>query len=194
VPAHPWQPEGLRLQPSPYLSTYLWFDRPLATRRFWARTWAARDLNMDFYDLSRIRQGRGPDAPAWIAANAIHAVHAAEEDDDTLVRRTVDELAELDATVRQAQLVHARVHRIPMAVVCPHPGFEAARPPQATGRPEVWLAGDWTRTGLPSSMESAARSGALAAEGVAALLGRRVAPALPVPETVGLPGLLRARD
>lgn len=192
VSAHPWQPEGFRFAPSPYVSTLLWFDRPLSTEAFWARTWRPGDLNMDFYDLSRIRHGP-PGAPANIAANWIHAVDAEGLDDEEVVRRTCAELADFAPDARSARLLHARVHRIPMAVPCPRPGFERARPPQATSTSNLWLAGDWTRTGLPCSMESAARSGALAAEGVAARMGRELQVSMPTPETYGLPGLLRAR-
>jgi len=53
------------------------------------------------------------------------------------------------------------------------------------------LAPYWTATEVPCSMESAARSGMLAAEQVAARFGRRVPMAEPAPETVGLAGALR---
>lgn len=84
-----------------------------------------------------------------------------------------------------------------------HPGAHAAsrgadrgpwlRPGNATPVPGLWLAGDWTATAVPCSMESAARSGALAAEGVAARLGRRLRLVKPPPETMGAPALLRQR-
>jgi hypothetical protein len=52
----------------------------------------------------------------------------------------------------------------------------------------LFVAGDWTDTAVPCSMESAARSAALTAE---AILGSDHA--LPPPETYGLVGLLRSR-
>lgn len=74
----------------------------------------------------------------------------------------------------------------------------ARRPRGPTGRPSLdpgvpglWLAGDWTATSLPCSMESAARSGALAAEAVAAARGVRLRMAEPLPETQGVVALLR---
>jgi zeta-carotene desaturase len=39
--------------------------------------------------------------------------------------------------------------------------------------PNLFLCGDWTATGWPATMESAVRSGRLAAEGVLAAAGRR---------------------
>jgi hypothetical protein len=58
------------------------------------------------------------------------------------------------------------VHHVPMAIPAPVPGFERFRPDTRTSLPRVYLAGDWTRTRLPCSMESAVRSGFLAAEAV----------------------------
>jgi hypothetical protein len=71
-----------------------------------------------------------------------------------------------------------------MAVHCPHPGTEAARPP-TTGDDGLVLAGDWVDTGLPSSMESAARSGWLAAEAVLRQRGREVQLAVEHPVLAG---------
>jgi 15-cis-phytoene desaturase len=68
-------------------------------------------------------------------------------------------------------VVQRAVHRIPLAVHGPAPGTERLRPENATGHEGLVLAGDWTRTGLPSSMESASRSGWLAAERVLERVG-----------------------
>jgi len=48
------------------------------------------------------------------------------------------------------------------------PGTEAVRPVTTTKVGRVFLAGDWTRSGWPATMEGAVRSGYLAAEAVAA--------------------------
>jgi 15-cis-phytoene desaturase len=53
------------------------------------------------------------------------------------------------------------------------------------------LAGDWTRTGIPFSMESAVRSGWLAAEQVLGDVGRPRKLALKIKETEGLSGVMR---
>lgn len=180
-----------RFEPCPYVSTLLWFDRKVTGSRFWARIRAPGDLNTDFYDLSNIRGRAG--APSLIASNAIHAHDAWRWSDDRIVEQTWREIAEFAPAARQARLRHARVHRIPMAIHCPLPGTERLRPGNATAVPGLWLAGDWTATAVPCSMESAARSGALAAEAAAARLGRRLRLARPPPETVGAAALLRVR-
>lgn len=189
----PWQPPALRrFEPSPYVSTMVWFDRRVTRERFWARVIGPQDLNLDFYDLANIRPGP-EDAPSLVASNAIHAHEAWQRSDDWIVERTLQEIAEFAPLARQARVRHARVHRTPMAVPCPLPGTEVLRPANATPLEGVWLAGDWTATAVPASMESAARSGLLAAEAVAARHGVRLAFSRPAPETTGAVGLLRRR-
>jgi zeta-carotene desaturase len=53
------------------------------------------------------------------------------------------------------------------------PGIDSARPTSASPWPNCYLAGDWTATGWPSTMESAARSGHLAAEAVCDAIGEQ---------------------
>ena len=179
-------------RPSPYISTYLWFDRPVTQERFWARTWTPQGLNTDFYDLSRIRTALAGE-PSVIAANAIGPMARADWPDGRIVEHTINEVREFAPAARQAHVVHARVHRTPMAIPQPRPGTEALRPQVATPVNGLWVAGDWTDTALPCSMESAARSGALAAESVLEAAGRPQRLALPAPDTRGFVRLFRAR-
>ncbi len=51
------------------------------------------------------------------------------------------------------------------------PGIDAARPDPVSPWPQLFLAGDWINTGWPSTMESAARSGHLAAEALSSAAG-----------------------
>jgi uncharacterized protein with NAD-binding domain and iron-sulfur cluster len=51
------------------------------------------------------------------------------------------------------------------------PGLDVYRPEAETSSAGLFLAGDWTRTGWPSTMEGAVRSGKLAAEAVSAASG-----------------------
>jgi squalene-associated FAD-dependent desaturase len=67
---------------------------------------------------------------------------------------------------REAKLVKATVIKEAMAVFSPLPGIDRFRPPQQTKISGLFLAGDWTATGWPATMEGAVRSGYLAAEAV----------------------------
>ncbi|MCX6634872.1 MAG: FAD-dependent oxidoreductase [Acidobacteria bacterium] len=60
--------------------------------------------------------------------------------------------------------------RKPGSPTSARPGLDAARPEPETRFPNLFLAGDWTRTGWPATMEGAVRSGYRAAEAIA---GRR---------------------
>jgi hypothetical protein len=179
-------------EPCPYISTMLWFDRRIGPIRFWARTGSHENLNIDFYDLANIRADNCG-GTSLIASNAIHAREAWAWGDERIVARTLEELCEAVPAAAAAGLRHARVHRIPMAVVSPLPGSELNRPPVRTAVPRLWLAGDWTATGVPCSMESAARSAALASAEIAATFDRRAVGALPRQETTSLVAMLRKR-
>jgi zeta-carotene desaturase len=67
---------------------------------------------------------------------------------------------------REAQLVKATVIKEAAATFSPEPGVDQWRPAQETKTPGLFLAGDWTATGWPATMEGAVRSGYLAAEAV----------------------------
>ena len=173
-----------KFEPSRYVSTYLWFDRKLTQERFWAKVWSPRTLNYDFYDLSNIRaqwSARG----SVIASNIIHSDRAEALSDEEIIAASIGELGEYLPQVVQARLLHARVHRIAMAIPAPHPGSERLRPSAASPIDGLFLAGDWIRTGLPASMESAVRSGWIAAEQVLAAAGRPCEVALPLPRMQG---------
>ncbi|PCC68697.1 15-cis-phytoene desaturase [Nannocystis exedens] len=157
--------------PVPYISVYLWFDRRITSRQFWARAYAPDDLNCDFYDYANIYPGWAG-RPSLVGSNIIDADRVARWSDAAIVERTRRELEENLPAARAAILRHAAVHRIPLAVQAPRPGFEARRPSVRSAVAGLLLAGDWTRTGLPSSMESAAASGWRAAEAVWADEGR----------------------
>lgn len=178
-----------RLEPVPYVAVHLWLDRKVSGERFWARGVDRGGLARDFYDLSNIY--RGGLERSVIAANVIGHPEAPELSDAAIVARIFDELVEAVPAARAARVEHAHVERVPMAIHAPVPGSEAARPPNGTAVPGLFLAGDWTRTGLPASMESATRSGHLAAEAVLAESGRERSLAAPVPEARGPAGLLR---
>jgi zeta-carotene desaturase len=74
------------------------------------------------------------------------------------------ELGEFLPAVREAQLEKAHVVKEARATFVAGPGLDAARPGPKTSIDRLFLAGDWTRTGWPATMEGAVRSGYLAAE------------------------------
>ena len=95
-------------------------------------------------------------------------------------------LAELTAVwpeAARATLLHSRQVTEHRAVFSPLPGVDEHRPLQQSPIGNLQLAGDWTQTGWPATMEGAVRSGYLAAANVLARLGHAesvVQPDLPV--------------
>jgi hypothetical protein len=85
---------------------------------------------------------------------------------DETIARVVEELQQVWPAGAKARVLHARLVQEHRAVFSPMPGVEAIRPPQSTSISNLHLAGDWTQTGWPSTMEGAVRSGYLAAESV----------------------------
>jgi 15-cis-phytoene desaturase len=178
-------------EPSPYKSVYLWFDRPIAGERFWTLLWHPERLNYDFYDLSRIRESVHGGA-SLIGSNIIFSHRAANMSDDEIVAATLRELATVMPASADARLLHHDVHHVPMAIPCPFPGTEAQRPETATRVRRLFLAGDWTRTRLPCSMEGAVRSGYLAAEAcLAEVVGKPTAIAIEPRPNDGLAGAVQ---
>ena len=91
---------------------------------------------------------------------------------DEIQRRVAEELARVFPSAARATLLRAKVVTEHAATFSAVPGVDRFRPPQATPVPNLALAGDWTDTGWPATMEGAVRSGYLAAEAVLTRAGR----------------------
>ncbi len=90
---------------------------------------------------------------------------------------------------REATLLKATVIKETAATFSPQPGVDRWRPTQQTSVRGLFLAGDWTDTGWPATMEGAVRSGYLAAEAVLRVAGTPktiLRPDLPPDGLVGL--------
>jgi zeta-carotene desaturase len=81
-----------------------------------------------------------------------------------IIDLAIGELAEFFPSVRQATLTKATVVKEVHATFSPAPGSDAFRPTPLSPWPRLFLAGDWTATGWPATMEGAVRSGYAAAE------------------------------
>jgi uncharacterized protein with NAD-binding domain and iron-sulfur cluster len=86
-----------------------------------------------------------------------------QQPNEEIIATAHDELLEALPAVREARLVRAVVVREPRATFSLAPG-QPSRPPAETAIRGLLLAGDWTDTGLPATIESAVRSGHRAAQ------------------------------
>jgi squalene-associated FAD-dependent desaturase len=90
-----------------------------------------------------------------------------------IIELVLAEVREFFPAARSADLVKSTVIKEVHATYSPRPGIDAHRPTPATAWPRVFLAGDWTATGWPATMEGAVRSGYLAAESLTRAAGIR---------------------
>ena len=90
---------------------------------------------------------------------------------EDVIALALKELPEFFPRVSEAKLERAHVVKEVRATFSALPNLESKRPLQNTPIPNLFLAGDWTRSGWPATMEGAVRSGYLAAEAVTTSLG-----------------------
>jgi len=90
-----------------------------------------------------------------------------------IVDLALKEVREFFPAARAANLVKSTVIKEVRATYSPRPGIDVHRPQQTTAWPRVFLAGDWTATGWPATMEGAVRSGYLAAEALTHAAGTK---------------------
>ncbi|MGA2215195.1 MAG: FAD-dependent oxidoreductase [Bryobacteraceae bacterium] len=88
-----------------------------------------------------------------------------------VIALAVRELAEFFPRAKDASIEKAHVVKEIRATFSARAGLDQSRPASATKFRNFFLAGDWTRSGWPATMEGAARSGYLAAEAVARAAG-----------------------
>jgi zeta-carotene desaturase len=81
-----------------------------------------------------------------------------------IIDLALKELREFFPAARDANLIKSTVIKEVNATFSPVPGIDRYRPASQTAWPRIFLAGDWTATAWPATMESAVRSGCIAAE------------------------------
>ena len=150
----------------PICSVHLWFDREITELDH--AVMLDREIHW-MYNQSRLQTGRGGHyIELVVSATRAFAALPREE----AIRQALTELAEFFPQVKEAKLEKSVLVKEVRATFGVPPGIDAARPSAVSPWPNCFLAGDWTATGWPSTMESAARSGHLAAEAVCLTEGK----------------------
>lgn len=144
---------------SPITGIHLWFDRSV--------TQLAHATLLDRTVQWMFNKSGGRYLQVVISASRSLVDMSRNDVIDLVVR----ELAEFFPRVREAKLEKAHVVKEVRATFSPQPGTEQKRPFTTTQFPNLFLAGDWTRSGWPATMEGAVRSGYLAAEAVTGAAG-----------------------
>jgi squalene-associated FAD-dependent desaturase len=157
-------PGLLALTSSPIVSMNLWFDRPVIHREF-VGLLGTRVQWLFNKDLI-CRSGKRSNHIAIVISAAYQYVDWTREELVQLARR---ELELLIPEVKEAKLLHSRVVKERAATISHTIESDRIRPGAQTRIGNLILAGDWTDTGLPATIESAVMSGHRAAEVVANL-------------------------
>ena len=145
---------------SPIVNVHLFTDRPFLPG---AVTLIPRSPLQWAFDRSRL-DDRLLDG-SWHAAISISAAEAEVAVPEARLAADIWQLCQATfPPAARARLVHSRVTREAHATFWPEPGSAARRPGPGDAIPQVALAGSWTRTGWPATMESAVRSGRAAAQ------------------------------
>jgi squalene-associated FAD-dependent desaturase len=144
------------LEESPIVSVHLLFDRPILRHPLAALLASDAHWVFDHGALT----GHAPPHGQYLTVVSSGVPELMALRGRELVERIAAQLTE---RLGPADLLWSRVSREPRATIALRPGTAALRPGPATSRPNVTRAGAWTDTGWPATMESAVRSGRVAA-------------------------------
>jgi hydroxysqualene dehydroxylase len=171
VPPHVLAAEQLeQLGQSPILNVHLHYDRPVLDEPLAAAVDSPVQWLFDRTRAAEVERGQLVSVSISGADREIGLARA------ELEQQFVPALERLLPAAGEAQLLDFAVTREPRATFRGRPGTASLRPGPRTAVPGLYLAGAWTDTGWPATMEGAVRSGMAAAR--AALDGPR--PQLPL--------------
>jgi squalene-associated FAD-dependent desaturase len=155
----PWWSGLERLQSSPIVSVHLWLDRLVTDE---AMIGVVGSPLHWIFQRNRLVSVRDPGkSHLSLVVSAARALVDAPSDE--IVRRLVGELQRLVPAAASARVLHSRVIKEREATIAHQAGAEGYRPRTQSPIAGLFAAGDYVRTGLPATIESAVRSGDAAA-------------------------------
>jgi len=167
-----------RLSTSPITGIHLWFDRQISdldhavlldrTIQWMFHKSRLIDARNDVRNNEDRENGRGSYVELVVSCSR----SLVEKSKAEIVEMAMKEAEEFFPDVCEAKLLKSTVIKEVHATYSPRPGIDQYRPKPETAWPRVFLAGDWTATGWPATMEGAVRSGYLAAEALARFAGK----------------------
>jgi squalene-associated FAD-dependent desaturase len=159
-----------RFETSPITGIHLWFDRAISDLEH--AVLLDRTIQWMFHK-SKLQKRESNGQGSYVELVVSSSKGLVDKSRQEIVDLAVRELLEFFPAAKDAQLVKSTVIKEIHATYAPTPGIELIRPQPETVWPRVFLAGDWTATGWPATMEGAVRSGYLAAQAVARVSGKR---------------------
>lgn len=143
---------------SPIVNVHVWYDRPVMVGHMLAVVDSAAQW---IFNRTAIQGDGGPGQ--HLAVSISGARHEIAMPREAVARMIVDELEALFPNARADAVRDVHVVKEPRATFAAAPGQAARRPGPVTPDPTLFLAGNWTATRWPATMEGAARSGIVAA-------------------------------
>ena len=146
---------------SPIITLHLWLDRKLIDQEFVALL----DCRIQWiFNKTRILRGENDTKRQYLSLVISGAGELVEWSKERLLDLAMKELRETIPAARGAKIVHSLVIKEKRATFSPRPHVERLRPGARTPLRNFFLAGDWTDTGYPATIEGAILSGRRAAE------------------------------
>ena len=155
-----------KMTASAILSINLWFDRPVMDEEFVALLDSSVQWVFNRSKLHGVSMSSGQ----CIALTVSGASRFVEKEAGELVDLAIEDLRRVFPRVGAAKLVRSVVLKEKRATFSQRPDVEAIRPSCATTMENLFLAGDWTNTGYPATIEGAVMSGRKAAAAVSQFL------------------------
>jgi zeta-carotene desaturase len=160
---------------SPITGIHLWFDRQISDLDH--AVLLDRTIQWMFHKSRlqpmRTQNENGSSSGSYIELVVSSSKTLIDKSRAEIVDLALNEVREFFPGARDANLVKSTVIKELNATYSPRPGIDAHRPTPVTPWPRVFLAGDWTATGWPATMEGAVRSGYIAAEALANASGTK---------------------
>jgi squalene-associated FAD-dependent desaturase len=162
---------------SPITGIHLWFDRQISDLDH--AVLLDRTIQWMFHKSrlieARENEGRENGSGSYVELVVSCSRSLVEKSKAEIVDMAVKESQEFFPGAREAKLLKSTVIKEVNATYSPRPGIDRHRPKAETAWPRVFLAGDFTATDWPATMEGAVRSGYLAAEALARFAGGKSA-------------------
>lgn len=159
-PLAPLLAKASRLRWSPIVDVHAWFDRPVLEDEFAV---AVDSPIQAVFDVTRLHGRARNQGPTHLVLSQSAAEAWIDRPVDEVSEVLLSALGDLFPRVRAAEPLGALVLRHRRATLVPEPGSERLRPRAVAPIRCLYLAGDWTSTGWPSTIEGAIRSGIVAA-------------------------------
>jgi uncharacterized protein with NAD-binding domain and iron-sulfur cluster len=151
------------LRTSPITGVHLWFDRTVMSEPFLT---LLDSTTQWVFNKTQLYGGGAENGGQYLQLVISASYSLAARSRQETIALCLEELRNVLPASRQATLVKGTVVKEMSATFSPAPGSDRWRPAQRSPLSGLFLAGDWTLTGWPSTMEGAVRSGYLAAEAI----------------------------